>query len=657
MYPLAGLRAYPTRHAGVGMAPITNLVIDRSDLDGALYQRARSPERTITITTSIVGTSLEHLHSVRRSLIDVIKPNVTTDQQPLWLMYTGAGKELVLPVHYAGGLDVADMDVVTDTASLQFVAYDPIWREIGHKGTILDGWLIISTGTVQGALWRDPSGRWGGLDGPFGTPFGTVPIVHHINADRFGTIIVCHDADYTVKQSLPDPTHRISMMASGTWQRLTGTAMPFNLNAGVPFGTPYVTAWNDDRTLLFVGGRFGSVSTGMGTGLAMWRGPTTGSLGTWVIIPGLGTSITQAGGSPIVYDIKPYANGSMLVLGNFWCGTSAGAAWVRTSYLPHATVIPIAGPVADLGGTRILHQAHRLGPHAFLVTGSFTAPGGTAGGTHVASLSFAGGSSAWGTYRWQPGTTLGGGMVTRSGEVYVTVAANAAGSRGHFRVRRGGATRLTGQSWAAITHMPPIPWGRPIAETRQGRLVMLVGTIPALGDYKAWWGTTEETYEALVIAEYAGGGWIPDLVIKKGTSGTLIPYGITESPTGTLYVWGNIWFNAWLPGRYLVNNTASHDVYPMITWKGGRVTALINRTTGDGIYGDLATASDERVYIDTRPDRARVWSETQGDMTSLLLPTSRLAGFRIAPGVNIFQVHASVRLFIWWTPRYWSFDG
>ena len=644
MYPLAGLRAYPTGHAGVGMAPITNLVIDRSDLDGALYQRTRSPERTLTITTSIVGTSLVDLHAVRRRLIDVIKPNATPDPQPLLLMYTGAGegKELVLPIHYTGGLDVTDMDVVADAAALQFAAYDPIWRDYGHQGTRLGLWTDI--GVVQGVVWRDPQGRWGKLSGAGSTPFGTSPIIYHVNADRTGTLIVCGAFDRIDNGTV----NRIAMLASGTWYSLLGT----NGSIGLPGGTPYVTMWSADREYLYVGGRFWNIAGGGGTALARWNRHTSGTIGTWHVISGLGTAVSPVGGSAIVYDLKPHANGSILVLGNFWINFRQGAAWMYYSEFFDPSIIDV-GPT----GTYIMHRAYRMGPHQFLVLGSFVNPGGTPGGTHIASLSVRESIPTWGTYRWQPASPLGGGVVTQSGEIYVTVSDGIAGSRGYFRVRRGGATRLTGQSWGAAFHMPPIEIGHPICETRDGRLVMLAGTLPAIGDRdgRLWIGNIQ--YHVLTIAEYTNGGWAPDMLLKFHAWGTNIPYGITQSADGTIYVWGHIWFNAIRASHQIIVNTASHDVYPLMTWTNGRITAIINRTTGDGIYGDLSTAYDERAYIDTRPDRARVWSDMQGNITSSLLPTSKLAGFRLVPGTNYLQVHASNYVLIWWTPRYWSFDG
>ena len=649
MLPLVSLRAYVTGHAGVGMAPIANLAIDRFDRDGAMYQRSRSPERTITLTATIVGTSLRDLHWARRQLIDAVKPNATPYPQPLRLIYTGAGKELSLPVVYSGGLNVTAMDVVSDTVSLQLTAYDPVWEEIGHQGTILNGW--VGLGTVQGVVWRDPHGRWGTLPGPGGTPFDHA-IIHHVNAGRTGTIVVC-GLFTTVAGST---AHRIAMLAGGSWGVLAGT----NGSVGLSGGTPYVSVWGGNQTDLFVGGRFWTIAAGPGTALAMWRGPVSGTNGTWMVISGLGTAST-AGGSAIVYDIVPYTGGTMLITGDFWAttpnGTSQGAAWMRNVCMP-PVLMPIAEPIPGLGGTRIVHQARRLGPHQFLMLGSFTGPGGTTGGTHIASLIIADGTATWGTYRWQPGTTLGGGIVTRSGEIYTAVAASAAGSRGYFRVRRGGAIRLAGQGWGSAHQAPPIPWGRPIIETRAGNIIMLAGTLGALGRSMAWWPVQEYPYEQLLIAEYASGGWIPDLIVRTVLlSGTMVPYGLTESPDGTMYVWGHLWFAGNRPAVYPLVNDASHDVYPTFMWRGGRVTAIINRTTGEGIYGDLSIGHDDRAYIITDPTMPQVYSDRQGDMTSLLLPTSRLAGFRLMPGTNHVQIHAFSTIVVWWTPRYWSNDG
>ena len=100
---------------GTGMAPVQNISTDFGLLDGALFKRTRTDVREFSLVGTLSASSVEAYHTKRRDLIDVIKPDRTSTQEPIEFQYTGGGgSTLQGSAFYAAGLELGEVSVFTE---------------------------------------------------------------------------------------------------------------------------------------------------------------------------------------------------------------------------------------------------------------------------------------------------------------------------------------------------------------------------------------------------------------------------------------------------------------------------------------------------------------------------------------------------------------
>jgi hypothetical protein len=98
VYNLDNYNVYVEDMPGVGMPPLTNIATPLALQDGAVFQRTLAKPRVFTLKVTVYNAtaaqSLAGLHSLRKALIDVIKPDRLDAQQPFILQYNGGGSKV-----------------------------------------------------------------------------------------------------------------------------------------------------------------------------------------------------------------------------------------------------------------------------------------------------------------------------------------------------------------------------------------------------------------------------------------------------------------------------------------------------------------------------------------------------------------------------------
>lgn len=150
-----------------GMPPVINSVQQRALQPGADFAGSRILPREINLATGLQGTSLANLHSLRQSLINLIRPDPTGSKQPVVLAYSGADstRRVYAKFHYVSGLEAGVLEGFSETQPIRLVAVDPFWYEMGN---VMHS-LSYNSGAVSYArlTLRTQAGLWtsiGGLD-------------------------------------------------------------------------------------------------------------------------------------------------------------------------------------------------------------------------------------------------------------------------------------------------------------------------------------------------------------------------------------------------------------------------------------------------------------------------------------------------------------
>jgi len=144
------------------------------------------------------------------------------------------------------------------------------------------------------------------------------------------------------------------------------------------------------------------------------------------------------------------------------------------------------------------------------------------------------------------------------------------------------------------------------------------------------------------VAMWNGSNWSHlDVVPATAASG---PYDIAIDNQGTIYFTG---YFASIESSVAttVNNPGTANAEPVITVKGEMVTPaahtwddnilwIKNETTNQTVYLNCPINQYEVITIDFRRGRKRVISDSRGDLTNTILPSSDFASFFLQPGDN-----------------------
>ncbi len=588
---------------GAGMPPVVNLTQDRALLPGKTYCGTKVAERVLQLLILANGSSLENWHHLRKTLIDVVKPDAVSPQQPFLLRYGGAGPTVEIPVVYGGGLEQGEKSGFAEAIVLRLIAYDdPYWYEEGEAAQSLS---VMQSLTVNQFAARI-GGGWTTLgDNHVGN---SVQCVAFSPDGRYlyvaGHFINLGDAD-------GDGIARYDFV-TGAWQ---------SLGTGITGASQYIFAMRFDAAgNLYVGGSFTTCGGVACANIAKWDGANWSPLGS--------------GTSNWVRDILIAPDGTVYVCGEFTTPYTYMAKWNGSTWSAIGTGNPDSyayGLAMDKAGNLFLGGDFA---HIGAVTTGFVAKfdgtnwsavgDGTVFGNYVYRLAFAADGRLYASGQFQ----------TMSGVTLNNVAV------------------WNGVAWAPLgagTYGPVYA----MALDRDG-LLYTAGLYVNGTDFNAYLNVWNGTSWAKVDIALPGSPNIYGLDAQNGnlavgfdTLGTAIGSMLTA-------------VNANNPG------TAETYPVVTIQRSGGTSLALssiINHTTGDALYFNYNLADGETLTIDLKPGHKTVTSNLYGNQISKLLGNSQFATFRFLPGSNNLAVLAvpggspTVTARVRSRVRHWSADG
>lgn len=623
---------------GIGMPPLENSAQSYAILDGAQYQRTRARERSFTIASYLPGTTWQHLHALRRAVINAFKIDLTATQQPTRFWYIGAGGTTQIDAVMDEGLGFGQVDGFEETVGVRFIAYDPYWESTTQQGTALAP--LINIGSVNYIARRNRQGLWGSLGANNGTTIGDssgggVPLaVNALTFNAGGTLIIGGGFGTlagTVTKHLglyyPD-SNRFGTLAGGT------------INAG-----PVSAVTTNPGGTIFFGGQFNQIG---GTTTYNVGKHVNNAYGTLI-----GGTINNAGA---VYSLLYSAYGTLFVGGQY---TSANGTVCNGLAMHTGASYGTLGGTVKNGAARPLIRALALGGDGRLYFGGqLTTIQGTAGtaigqwngqfGT-LQNTVYNAGQSANGEVNaltlapdarlYEAGRydTISIGTA-RGAAVWNGVAQSNLGTGVSFNT--GGAAGTSSDLWSILADGTT---GNVIF----GGLVNQAGGINTSGNYAVWNGYS----------------WLlPDIFFSNyGTT-----YAMAKSVQGDFYIAGDFQGTANAASVGTIVNLGMAQAYPTVKMRNvgvsgtARVYQLLNTTTGDGIFFNLNLLPGEEATLDLTPGDRSFQSSFTGNIFGKILPGSNLSTWRLLPGTNYvshFADSGSVQTSIYWSPRHHSADA
>ncbi len=584
---------------GTGMPPVVNLTQDRALLPGKTYCGTKVAERVIQLLILANGTSLENWHHLRKTLIDVVKPDAVSPQQPFLLRYSGAGPTLEIPVVYGGGLEQSEKSGFAEAIVLRLIAYDePLWFEDGEVGTQLESGSSLTVNHVAANI----AGTWNSLAN------GANALIRYIATAPDGSVYAGGDfttiggvsANHIAKwdgtswsalaSGLSDPVFFVACAAdgivytcnqNGTVHGWSGSAW-YNL-VWIQGGANTLAVAPDGS--LYIGGAFWQINAVPCSAIAKlsidWS--YVSESGPAVTVTAIGTDFSDP-----VFRLAFGPEGKLYAVGYFTVANGVTVNYV--CYWNGSTFVPLGT------GANAPVYALALGPDGSVyVGGDFTAVNGISC-QHVAR---------WNGAQWFP---LGSGAdasvyamkVSPSGTVYAS-----------------GAFTLAG--WTPNTDR--------IAQWNGSLWFPLDIELPGSADPRGIAFRGDDLYLGFDGAGAAGVSALT--TINVGSTTTTYPI-ITIARTGGT---------------------------------GATLTHLMNNTTGKVLYFNCPLLDGEVVTIDLRPDRKTITSNLFGSVPGRLLPNSNWSTWTLQPGANTIALQvtkagsATVNTSIRWRTTHWSAEG
>lgn len=634
---------------GIGMPPIVHNVFNQPSLEGSLYQGTKIQPRVITLVLWAKGSDMIGLHTTRHRLIDMFGVELTPNNDPVTLRYSGAGTTIEIPVRYDGGLDfeLQSGQGFQHAIPLRLIAYDPSWRATSSTSVTLDSRDTPLINYIVGRV----NGAWPYFKAPNTTATGA-----SIIAQGLGDTGHSMDFIQSAIEVLAIAKHPTTgdLYVGGdfvNWDGLQyGDALVrydvethtwHALNNGSFDGPVWALAF-DAAGNLYIGGNFTTAGGTAANNVAKWNGSSFSALST-----GLGSNLT----TDQVYCMAVAPNGDVYAGGNFTTNATRVAKWNGTSWSTLSTGandyvwnmavdlsgnLYIVGNFSTVGGVSCANVAKWNGT-AFSALGSGTdaitrgvaiRPNGnvivggsfnTAGGISCVSI------AEWNGIKWSP---LGSGISRSGGGTVYDVAIDSEGNvwAGGYLLTLAGSLSLNealavwnGSSWNTPDLVLPTTSG-----LRQINCVVADGTNVYLGHRAA--GTNG-----------ACGG---STTVRNG-------HEASAASTGAVHA----------------------SAYPTITiTRSGGTAATIQRisntTQGTDLNLNYALMSGETLTINLTPGAKAITSNLRGNVLGVALRTgSNLAAFSLVPGDNSIVCYVStsgsptVTASMSYTKRYWSVDG
>jgi hypothetical protein len=598
---------------GIGMPPLETTEQSYAIIDGGQFQRQRAAPRSFTLSASLNGAAgegvLQGLHAARKRIIDALKIDLVTPQQPTRFWYTGAGGTVQIDAVMVGGLEQGGLNGYLERPGVQFVAHDPYWRTTTQEGTALAGFATI--GSVQQVAQRTPDGRWGTMAGGL-EPNASFPNIGVIYPALNGSVYFGGDfisAGGTATQNL-------AFWNGQQWGTLVGGTVNGEVFAVIvaPSGTVFAA---------------GNWTTVAGTAGARW-------LAQWNA-NGWGTLI----GGTVNNQVSALAiapSGTLYVGGGFTevAGTSSRfmAQWTPS------------GAWGTLAGGTMNGTVNTL---ALGLSGTLYAAGegGQVSGSAAGSIAQWNPAGSWGT--------LAGGVA--GGPIFSLVVApsNVLYALGAYTSAGGGSANAiagwNGAQWTALGS------GLLAASARRA-WAGSSGALAVVGGFGTAGGVPTPSGAAI----WTGAAWVPIDLLGATTN----IRAIAVDARGTTYIsLANGALNNGTAAAVvdLVNHGAA-AVYPTLRVRNTgatlvRLYQLLNITTGDGVFFNYSLLAGEEIVLKLQPGQRSFRSSFRGNIFGAIMGGSDLASWRLSPGTNAVSFLAdslNLQTDLYWQHTAWSAD-
>ncbi len=605
-----GLRIYSV--SGLGMSPLEDQFLPIPGF-GEFPQGTGTSSREFILTGAIYSNNMDprYLHSIRKALIDVVKPTATSLAQPMLLRYQAVdadgnpvSESLDIVCKYMDGLEGNWDNNQQERLALRFKMHSPF-----IQSTYVVGGLITSNSSFACSYiaQRSAAGTWSavgaGLDNsPYCMAVGNNGILYlgglFHNAGGGAALHVASYNPYT-----------------GTWSALAaGCADPVRCMAIAPNGDLYV-------------------------GLAAGAG-TTNKVQKW---NGAAWSIVSAGGIGIaingsVEDMVFLPNGDLVVVGGFTTIDAVaynhiarwdGAAWNDMGAGTGGALADAVCVACSMNGD-------------VYVGGFFT----TMDGVTVNQI------TKWDGTVWTP---LGTGLsytgteetvdvfVAPNGEVWIAGALDTVGG-----VAAKVLASWNGVSWKQISD------GITYANNSFNFYKDYLDNIYLTG-YFSYTGIGIRLPDGIARIN---GNIISGLDID--TDGSVI-YSCALSTEGTFFIGGN--FTNAVSSSINVSNLGGAYAYPVFQFTGpGNLWQLRNADSDVTIsFSSLVLLPGEIAVLDLRPDSIRFYSNFRDNLMPYILKGSNL-NFYFIEGNNNVSVYmsgttASSKVIYYLRNLYWGLEG
>lgn len=589
---------------GLGMAVIVDQSLPLPGL-GALPQGTGTTTRDFTLVAALYSSDSggRLLQALRSDLIDAVKPDRVTIDQPLILRYQMCdadgevqGESLDIICKYTGGLEGNWDNHQQERISLSFRMYLPMIRSAYASGTVLGYQTAIANSNY--ILMRSPDGVWQKL---------STGADNTINVVKFG----------------PDGY----LYAGGSFTNIGGVA------------ANRIAFWN--------GAAWGAMSVGVDGMVNAIDFDYNGD-------PCIAGAFTHDGGGVnLLHNLARFTGGAWVDDGDPSLGVVNNMRTVKNTVGPYpghryyiasengAWVMTDSGNMHQLGA--IIHVDDVMMPPNGVLMATSHDPAVDVNGT---------------TYEWIGGAWvdslagIGGPLVYDAHHVYT--------GRSYSGGTAATVKQYGGSRWKTLGsfNINPDPAGS--AEIRV--LVVHDNLLYAAGRFASvnYGASSFLAAPGGPLLIFTGSTWIPaDITLPAGAyyinsiafaqDGSLV---IASNGSGTAY-----------SATVSTPNVGSATTYPVITFTGpGTLYQVKNYTTGRSIFFNLTLLRGEIAVLNLDPMNLSFKSNLRGNIFSTILPGSNIS-MPLLPGINNVSAYmygsttAETAMGMNWYEQYWSIDG
>jgi hypothetical protein len=609
-----GYGFFPEKALGMGTA-VEELNIDSfAFLPGGELNSSKIPPREFSVIGYFLGDTVEELHEQAQALELELGLDTYPGRQPVRLRYYGAKVQKEIAARYAGGLEgdlpifynddfsVEDEKWVNNykfkmRASVQFVATDPFWYEVGESATLLD--------TNEGEEYRLIARR--GADGiwsPLGPPSYGGVLISSFRAFAEDETYLYMGGDFEDLDGVVGATHIARYnKATGVYSAMgTGADNVVLTLAKMPNGD------------IVAGGIFTSMGGVANTnGIARWVVATE----TWQAM-GTGSDDNGVFALTVGLDGLLYAGGEFTGMGGV--ANTAGVAYWDGAWNPMDTGV-------DSDAVYALTTVPTTGD--IIVGGTFPSMSGVANTQFIAS---------WNLVAWE---SISSGITGGLGSILALVATS------NGLVYAGGDfDTIDGVSASNIAVYNQTAWfalGDGVNDSVLSVKVGIDGLVYVSGAFSQAGNLTIADRMAL----WNGYTWTHLGIDLAGnaTVYTFLPSEIEVDPVTEAYALYLGWLSdvfygtTVVPGIVSANNEGTISAFPQIVFsRSGGDDATIqllrnDRTTRELLF-NYSLLDGESLTIDLNPKNRTITSSFFGPRMGAVLANSDLSTWQLLPGSN-----------------------